>query len=186
VHFISPQTARLEAQAEGLNLLNLLASQWGVLFTNIGDITGELSGVSQVHTLIWVGTENRQHLLGTGVCWEPKADLCSRCAPALPERAASATHLDQRGRMVRRLPAARWGVVIRHFSGPCCEAVADIVLVKIDGVEIHDFGPTLSDFSTMEWLPLHELRPPCSSLARHRLDVGRGACGWSPQLRPPG
>jgi hypothetical protein len=33
VHFISPQTAWLEAQAEGVNLVNLLASQWGDLFT---------------------------------------------------------------------------------------------------------------------------------------------------------
>ena len=29
VHFLSPSTAVLEAQAEGLNLVNLLAAQWG-------------------------------------------------------------------------------------------------------------------------------------------------------------
>jgi len=28
VHFLSPTTALLEAQAEGLNLINLLAAQW--------------------------------------------------------------------------------------------------------------------------------------------------------------
>lgn len=63
VHFISPQTAWLEAQAEGVNLVNLLASQWGDLFTNVGDLSGELSGVSTGDTLVWVGTENRQHML---------------------------------------------------------------------------------------------------------------------------
>ena len=41
VHFLSPTTALLEAQAEGLNLINLLAAQWGDLFTNVGDITNE-------------------------------------------------------------------------------------------------------------------------------------------------
>ena len=39
-HFITPDTAWLEAQAEGLNIINLLAAQWGDLFTNVGDITG--------------------------------------------------------------------------------------------------------------------------------------------------
>ena len=39
VHFLSPSTAVLQGQAEGLNLINLLAAQWGDLFTNVGDIT---------------------------------------------------------------------------------------------------------------------------------------------------
>jgi len=38
VHFLSPSTAVLEGQAEGLNLVNLLAAQWGDLFTNVGDL----------------------------------------------------------------------------------------------------------------------------------------------------
>jgi len=40
VHFVSPHTAWLEGQAEGVNVVNLLASQWGRLFTNVGDYTG--------------------------------------------------------------------------------------------------------------------------------------------------
>ena len=81
VHFISPTTAALEAQGEGINLVNLLASQWGDLFTNVGDLTGELSGVSEDDTLIWVGTENRQHLLGhmslLGVKGDPILPMCA-------------------------------------------------------------------------------------------------------------
>ena len=63
VHFLTPQTAWLEAQAEGVNVVNLLASQWGRLFTNVGDITGRL-GVAEDDTIVWVGTENRNHMLG--------------------------------------------------------------------------------------------------------------------------
>ena len=33
VHFLSPQTALLEGEAEGVNVVNLLASQWGELMT---------------------------------------------------------------------------------------------------------------------------------------------------------
>ena len=63
VHFLSPHTAWLEGQAEGINVVNLLASQWGRLFTNVGDITGRV-GVVEDDTIVFVGTENRNHMLG--------------------------------------------------------------------------------------------------------------------------
>ena len=63
-HFLSPTTALLEAQAEGLNLINLLAAQWGDLFTNVGDLShGPLTSKDR-ESMVWVGTENRQHVLG--------------------------------------------------------------------------------------------------------------------------
>jgi len=37
VHFISPTTARFEGSAEGVNIVNLLATQWGEFMTNVGD-----------------------------------------------------------------------------------------------------------------------------------------------------
>ncbi|WP_338319984.1 hypothetical protein, partial [Bradyrhizobium ottawaense] len=40
VHFLSPQTALLEGKAEGVNVVNLLAAQWGELFTNVADFDG--------------------------------------------------------------------------------------------------------------------------------------------------
>ncbi|MBN1676064.1 MAG: CehA/McbA family metallohydrolase [Kiritimatiellae bacterium] len=63
VHFISPQTAWLEGQAEGVNVVNLLASQWGRLFTNVADYSGRV-GVAEEDTIVYVGTENRNHMLG--------------------------------------------------------------------------------------------------------------------------
>ncbi len=63
VHFISPHTAWLEGQAEGVNVVDLLASQWGRLFTNVGDITGGPNVVGK-DTIVFVGTENRNHMLG--------------------------------------------------------------------------------------------------------------------------
>jgi hypothetical protein len=63
VHFVSPQTAWLEAQGEGVNVVNLLASQWGRLFTNVGDYSGRV-GLVEDDTIVYVGTENRNHMLG--------------------------------------------------------------------------------------------------------------------------
>ena len=63
VHFLSPHTAALQAKGEGINIVNLLASQWGRLFTNVGDIRGRVN-VIEDETFVYVGTENRNHMLG--------------------------------------------------------------------------------------------------------------------------
>jgi hypothetical protein len=60
VHFLSPSTAVLEAQAE-LNLVNLLAAQWGDLYTNVGDLPYGHIFSADKQTMVAVGTENRQH-----------------------------------------------------------------------------------------------------------------------------
>lgn len=138
VHFISPQTAWLQGQAEGLNLINLLASQWGDLYTNVGDITGALSGASRDETLIYVGTENRQHLLGhmslLGVRGEPVFPMTTSGPsesylgdPTWTTMAEWADEARQRDGVV----------VIPHFPNPYSEVAADIVLGKIDAVEIN-------------------------------------------------
>ena len=64
VHFLSPSTAILEGQAEGLNLINLLAAQWGDLFTNVGDLSHGPLTSRDGEMVVRVGTENRQHILG--------------------------------------------------------------------------------------------------------------------------
>ena len=43
VHFLSTQGAHLESSGEDLNVVNLLQSQWGSLFTNTEDFTGRAS-----------------------------------------------------------------------------------------------------------------------------------------------
>ena len=152
VHFISPQTAWLEAQGEGLNLVNLLASQWGDLFTNVGDITGGLSGVSTSDTLVWVGTENRQHILGhmslLGVRGEPIYPMTtsgpSESYLGDPTECSLAEWAD-------RCRAQEGVVVLPHFPNPHLEAAADIILGKIDGVEIRYFSPNLDNYHLGEW-----------------------------------
>ena len=64
VHFLSPSTAILEGQAEGLNLINLLAAQWGDLYTNVGDLAHGPVTSRDGETMVWPGTENRHHLMG--------------------------------------------------------------------------------------------------------------------------
>ena len=136
-HFLSPTTAVLEAQAEGLNLINLLSAQWGQLFTNVGDIPhGPL--VSKDHeAMVWVGSENRQHVLGH------LALLGVHGAPVFPLSADGPGEAFLGDPLWKSL--AEWSdtcrerqglTVCAHFPFPTGEIAADIVLGKIDAVEI--------------------------------------------------
>jgi len=136
VHFLSPTTALLEAGAEGLNLVNLLAAQWGDLFTNVGDITNEplLSGDKE--TMVWVGTENRQHILGHIGMLGPKA-------PVFPMSAAGPDESYLGDPLWNSI--AHWADACResgglavsvHFPYRTGEIAADVVLGKIDAVEL--------------------------------------------------
>lgn len=153
VHFLSPQTAWLEAQAEGLNLINLLASQWGDLFTNVWDITGDQSNVSRDDTIVWVGTENRQHLLGhISLLGGKGSSVFPMCASGPSESYFGDPTWSSLSEWADRCRERDGVVIAPHFPNPYAEVVADIILGKVDGVEIRDFySPTLNTFGVAEW-----------------------------------
>ncbi|HOX40419.1 MAG TPA: CehA/McbA family metallohydrolase [Candidatus Brocadiia bacterium] len=150
VHFISPQTAWLEAQCEGVNVVNLLASQWGRLFTNAGDLSGKV-GVVENDTIVYVGTENRNHMLGhmsmlgtkglpvypmccggPSESWVGDPDFMTLCEWAVANR-------------------RQGGVVIRpHF--PYCGFTEDPVPIIAGVVDALEIGALRGeDFPTQEW-----------------------------------
>ncbi|NQU40894.1 MAG: hypothetical protein HQ523_13160 [Lentisphaerae bacterium] len=69
VHFLPPTTAVLEGEAEDINVVNVLASQWGEMSSNVGDFDG---GTTHTNTqpgnngslMCRVGSENRMPTLG--------------------------------------------------------------------------------------------------------------------------
>jgi hypothetical protein len=150
-HFLPPATALLEAQAEGLNLINLLAAQWGALFTNVGDLShGPL--VSPDHeAMIWVGTENRHHLLGhlalLGVHGAPVYPMSTDGPSESWLGDPLSTSLADWAEASRQ----REGLAVcAHFPYPTGEIAADIVLGKIDAVEIWPRDEVLRQSSPLE------------------------------------
>jgi len=150
VHFVSPQTAWLEAQGEGVNVVNLLASQWGRLFTNVGDLRGRV-GVVEDDTIVYVGTENRNHMLGhmsmLGTQGLPVFPMCcggpGEAWLGDPEFLTMAEWALENRR--------KGGVVIRpHFPG-CGHTEDPVPILKglVDALEIR--GLRGSDFPTQEW-----------------------------------
>jgi len=138
VHFLSPPTALLEAQAEGVNLVNLLAAQWCDLYTNVGDLGQGNMVSSDKETVVRVGTENRQHLMGhlglLGGYGEPvfpmSGDGPSEAYLGDPVWNSMSEWAD--------LCRQRDGLVVAvHFPNPNAEIAAEIVTGKVDAVELY-------------------------------------------------
>ena len=136
VHFLSSQSSHLEAAAEDLNVVNLLASQWGRLFTSWEEFTGGLSPTSSTDHLIWVSQENRQHVLGHISLLGLKEMVAPMCTGG-PEE-------DWVGGEVQALMAdwaaecRRQGglVIMPHMPVPDFENAANIVLGQADAAEM--------------------------------------------------
>jgi hypothetical protein len=155
-HFLTPETAHLEAAAEDVNVINLLAAQWGDLYTNVGDLTGEVSGSSSAETIVWVGSENRQHFMGH------ISLMGATGSPIFPMSTSGPTEGYIGDPTVRAM--SEWAdethekgglALVPHFPFPHSEVIAEVVLGKVDGLEIRDFHvPTMDTFAVHEWYRL--------------------------------
>jgi hypothetical protein len=142
VHFLSPQSALLEGAGEGVNVVNLLASQWGDLMTNVGDFDGRTTWGSKEaggdgEHLVRVGTENRQHLLGhislLGYSGRPILPMTT----GGPEESSLGDSVDSLLTEWAAQCRKQGGlVVIPHFPDPRAEHAATIVAGKADAVEM--------------------------------------------------
>jgi hypothetical protein len=155
-HFLTPETAHLEAAAEDINIINLLAAQWGDLYTNVGDLTGEVSGSSSEETIVWVGSENRQHFMGH------ISLMGATGSPIFPMSTSGPTEGYIGDPTVRAM--SEWAdeahekgglAIVPHFPFPHSEVIAEVVLGKVDGLEVRDFHvPTMDTFAVHEWYRL--------------------------------
>jgi hypothetical protein len=146
VHFLSPPAARLEGSAEGVNVVNLLASQWGELMTNVGDFDGRTTfGAKDAggdgEWLVRVGTENRQHVLGHISLLGYNGNIIAPMCSAGPDESALG---DPVGVLLmewaERCREQGGVVVLPHFPNPRCENAADLITGSIDGVEMTSWG----------------------------------------------
>lgn len=151
-HFLSPSTAVLEGQAEGVNLVSLLAAQWGDLFTNVGDLAYGPLVSKDGETRVEVNTENRQHLLGhLGL-------VGGHGSPVFPMSASGPSESYLGDPLWNSL--AHWSdqqrergglTVAVHFPYPTAELAADMVLGKIDAVELYPYGEHFNTLRFYDW-----------------------------------
>ena len=151
VHFISPTSALLQAQAEGVAVVNLLATQWGDHHTSAVDLpVGGVADRSGRH-LVVMGSENRQNMLG-------HVGLLGTSQAVLPMASGGSPE----GRLGDPLEwlisdwtdsaRAQGGLAIAvHFPLPYAEVAADIVAGKIEAIELQALTPGVDGPSIREW-----------------------------------
>jgi len=146
VHFLSPMSAMLEGAGEGVNVVNLLASQWGELMTNVGDFDGqntwgarEAGGEGEY--LVRVGTENRQHVLGHISLLGYRGSIIAPMTTGGPNESAIGDPIDVLLTEWARQCKKQGGlVVLPHFPNPRAEHAASIISGEIDAVEMTSWG----------------------------------------------
>jgi hypothetical protein len=142
VHFLSPTSAMLEGAAEGVNIINLLASQWGELMTNVGDFDGKTThGAREAggdgEYMVRVGTENRQHVLGHISLLGYHGAIITPMTTGGPDESALGDPIEvlltEWARQCRKQGGL---VVLPHFPNPRAEHAASIVSGDINAIEM--------------------------------------------------
>ena len=151
VHFISPTSALLQARAEGVAIVNLLATQWGDHHTSGADLPATVVADPTGRHMVVMGSENRQNMLGhIGLLGASDAVLPMASAGAPEARLGDPLT----GLIADWADAAReqGGLALAvHFPLPYAEVAADIVSGKIDAVEMQALTPDIDGPSIREW-----------------------------------
>ena len=140
VHFLSTQGSHTEAQGEDLNVVNLLQSQWGHLFTNTEEFTGRPSVSEDGSSIVYISQENRQHFLG-------HLTLLGLKKPVMPWGSDGPGEAELGGTL--DITMSDWAdqcheqggtVIIPHLPGPNGEPATLIATGRVDGVEMLRHG----------------------------------------------
>ena len=156
VHFLSPNSALLEGEAEGVNIVNLLASQWGELFTNIGDFDGKTTlSTDDSEYMVRVGTENRQRILGHISLLGYEGNMILPLTTGGPDESALGDPVETTLTQWAAKSREQFGLnILPHFPNPRAEGAAAIVSDLIDGVEMTSWGDLysgISPYSLSDW-----------------------------------
>jgi hypothetical protein len=136
VHFLSTQGSLLEQQGEDLNVVNLLQSQWGSLFTNTEDFTGAPLSTDDGRYVTWVGQENRQPFFGHMGLWGLRRPVMPWCTDGPNEAELGAWQETTMSDWADRCHEQGGTVTIPHFPLPNGEPAALIATGRADAIEM--------------------------------------------------
>ena len=136
VHFLSAQGALTEQQGEDLNVVNLLQSQWGSLFTGTEEFTGSPVASPDGRHVTWVSQENRQPFFGHLVLWGLQRPIMPWCTDG-PNEAELGGWLETTvSDWADRCHEQQGTVVIPHFPLPNGEPAVLIATGRADAIEM--------------------------------------------------
>ncbi|MBW2369146.1 MAG: CehA/McbA family metallohydrolase [Deltaproteobacteria bacterium] len=136
VHFLKVHNALLEAQAEGLNVVNVLVSKWGPLYTDVEQFTGAVSKLSHDDHIVYVNEEARHSWLGHTNMLRLKELVYPITWGAPPEGVYGGFDYPAMAQQADKVHAQGGIVTWAHFPNPGGELVVDIALEKIDAIDL--------------------------------------------------
>jgi hypothetical protein len=140
VHFLSTQGSHTEAQGEDLNVVNLLLSQWGHLFTNTEEFTGAPGVSRDGRTIVYASQENRQHMLGHLTLLGLKKPVMPWCTDGPSEAEMGGTLEVTMSDWADRCHAQGGTVILPHLPNPNGEPAALIATGRVDAMEFLRHG----------------------------------------------
>jgi hypothetical protein len=141
VHFLSTQGSHLEAGGEDLNVVNLLLSQWGHLFTNTEEFIGKPTVSRDGRTIVYATQENRQHFLGHLTLLGLKEMVMPWCSDGPSEAEMGGALEETLSAWADRCHAQGGTVVLPHLPTPNGEPAALVATNRVDAVEMLQHRP---------------------------------------------
>lgn len=141
VHFLSTQGAVTEAAAEDLDVVNLLLSQWGHLYTNTEEFIGRPVRSGDGETIVYASQENRQHLLGHLTLLGLKEPVMPWCSDGPGEAELGGNLETTLSHWADACHVQGGTVVIPHLPNPNGEPAALIATGRADAVEMLIHNP---------------------------------------------
>ena len=149
VHFLSTQGSHTEARGEDLNVVNLLQSQWGHLFTNTEEFTGGESRLTR-----W--PHHRLCLTGEPPAHARAPDAAGTLKPVMPWCTDGPDEAEMGGTLevtmsdwADRCHAQGGTVILPHLPNPNGEPAAMIATGRVDAVEFLRHGAEPPRFGGM-------------------------------------
>ncbi len=145
VHFLDDHSALLELRAEGLNVINVLATRWGELITNVQQVTGAPSRVSLPDGIVYFNEETRHGYLGHAVLHRLKTLVYPLSWGGPSEGVFGELDYPPMAYQADKTHAQGGLVTWAHFPFPGAEAAVDIALGKIDSIDLFTWGDAFAD-----------------------------------------
>ena len=150
VHFLTSGSALLQANAEGVNFVHLLATQWGDRTTGLADWRAETTDSSGEH-IVWSGSENRHGLLGHVGLVGTSEPILPFASGGPPEGRIGAATREMLTTWVRRARERGGLAIAAHFPLPMAEIAVLVAGGEVDAAELQVLDPDLSSPVIREW-----------------------------------
>ena len=155
VHFLDDHHSLLEIRAEDLNVINVLATKWGELITDVDRFTGGPSPLSVPGHVVYFNEETRHSWLGHLVLHRLTELVYPLTWGGPSEGVRGGYDYPPMAHQADKTHAQGGLVTWAHFPGPSGELPIDIALGKIDSVDLFTWGDPFAGANNMpspvEW-----------------------------------